>query len=72
MGRQKTHDRAGRPASNTRAVIATDIQTGEEIIFKNYREAAKILHANRGVVFLCLDGVRKTHHGYEFRYADSY
>lgn len=68
--RKKRYEKVGRPASLNRPVAATNVYTGEERVFKNYREAAKAINGNRGVVFLCLDGIRKTHRGYEFRYAD--
>ena len=67
--RKKKQERPGRPSSLNRPVIAIDKDTGEEQRFDNYRDAAVKLKANRGVIFLCLDGVRRSHMGYEFYYA---
>lgn len=58
----------GRPPLPDKEVIAIEKDTGEAISFKNYRDAADAIGANRGNVYLCLEGIRKSHMGYVFQY----
>lgn len=61
----------GRPVTSNRPVRMIDKDTGEVIIFDNYRDAADSIGANRGNVYLCLEGIRKSHKGYVFEYVEA-
>lgn len=68
--RNKQYEKPGRPAKRNEPVIARNLITGEETTYANYREAAKATNGNRGVIYMCIHGERKTHLGYEFRLVD--
>lgn len=71
MRHNKGTGRTGRPATCNRQVKVIDILTREETIYPNYRAAAEAVGGNRGNVYLCLEGIRKTHRGYIFAYYPS-
>lgn len=58
----------GRPITSNRPVQAINKETGEVLMFDNYRDASDFFGANRGNVYLCLEGIRKSHMGYVFKY----
>lgn len=61
----------GRPVTVNREVVMINKETGEASLFKNYREASDSIGANRGNVYLCLEGIRKSHMGYVFQYQEA-
>lgn len=60
----------GRPTNPDRGVVMINCDTGETTAFRNYREASDSIGGNRGNVYLCLEGIRKSHMGYAFKYQD--
>lgn len=61
----------GRPTLPDKGVVMIEKETGEAKFFKNYRDAADSIGANRGNVYLCCEGIRKSHMGYTFAYRES-
>lgn len=68
MRKRNDDAKVGRPSTQNNKVLVTNIKTGEQTVYDNYREAARAIGGNRGVVYLCLDGVRRSHMGYSFEY----
>lgn len=50
-----------------RAVVATNIRTGEETAFTSISDAARILHIDQGGIAACVDGKQRKSRGYTFR-----
>ena len=59
-----------RIARNKKAVIATELYTGEVMKFDCMAEAAKELGVCSSAISLCCSGKIRRAHGYEFEYAD--
>lgn len=55
----------GRPSRHSRIRIV-----GTELIFDSYAAVAEYVGGNRGSVYRCLEGEKKTHKGYTFEYVD--
>lgn len=70
-GDNMPQNKRGRPATIEKRVLATNLETNEQQLYSDYREAARAIGANRGNVYLCLEGIRKSHKGYRFEYTDS-
>ena len=68
MRKTKGTGRTGRPSTCNTPVRVTDLETNESIVYPNYRAAAIAINGNRGVVYLCLEGVRQSHRGYALAY----
>ncbi len=65
MGRKKKYDKVGRPPKHRPVYI---VELGEA--YPSYEAAASRVGGNRGNVLLCLEGDRKTHKGFTFKYCD--
>lgn len=60
---------AGYNKKREKAIIACNLETGEEKIFANQREAARAINGYQGNIQKVLTGKVKKHKGYTFRYA---
>ena len=65
MPRKKKYDRRGRPPNHKPVCIIELDET-----FKSYEQAADRIGGNRGEIYLCLKGDRKTHKGFSFKWVD--
>lgn len=65
MPRKKKYDKRGRPPKH-QAIRIVELDE----IFKTYIEVADRIGANRGNVWLCLYGDRKTCNGFTFEFVD--
>lgn len=53
----------------SKAVISTNILTGEEQMYKSMQEASRKTGSNSGKISLCCNGKRSHHNGYCWRFA---
>lgn len=65
MPRKKKYDKRGRPSKH-QAIRIVELDE----VFRTYIEAADRIGANRGNVWLCLYGDRKTCNGFTFEFVD--
>lgn len=65
MSRKKKYDKRGRPPKH-KAIRIVEL---DEVV-STYLEAAERIGANRGNVWLCLYGDRKTCNGFTFEFVD--
>ena len=55
---------------SAKAVIATNIETGEEIEFSSIYKAARFFNISQGNICMCCKGMRPYANGYFWRYAN--
>lgn len=55
----------GRPSKHPKIRIV-----GTDLIFDSYAEVAEYVGGNRGSVYRCLEGDKKSHKGRQFEYVD--
>lgn len=66
------HPKSSKPRrSKSRPIIATNIVTGETIIFPSVRAAEKTNDFLESSIHKCLAGKQQVHYGYTFQYLDA-
>lgn len=70
LGESQKDALIARNKENTKPVIATNLKTGEKILFESAAEVERVLGINHASVPRVCKGKQKAAKGYSFRYAD--